>query len=166
MLQSVALWGIGALVGPHPSSQRRASLPLPNRFTDWVCGIISFQFSPQSSSRYPVPGIVPEAGCVQISPVPALKSSQYFNSLLESQCCVYLVKCHLPRSAPHELKCFKDAALSSWFCSICVPRGIGDLVDPCLGESKPGSTRCGHVATQMGHEDKVAALQVACISSL
>lgn len=119
--------------------------PPPNRFSDWVCRIVSVQFSPQSSSSYLVPGIVPEAGCVQISQVRALKSPQYFNRFLVSRCSVYLLKWNLPRSPRRELNCFKDASLSSWRCAPCVPRGIGDRMASCLQESKPQSTRlCPH----------------------
>lgn len=46
---------------------------------------------------------------------------------------------------------------------------MGDLVDPGLEESKsqsPKAQDCGQRVTQMCHEEKVAALQMACISSL
>lgn len=89
--------------------------PTPPRFIDWLWGIISFWFSPHSSSNYFVPGIVSEAGCVQISQVSVLKSSWYCNSFLVSQCCVFLLKWSLPRSPPCELKCFKDPSLIMFY---------------------------------------------------
>lgn len=58
-----------------------------------------------------MPGIVPEAGCVQISQVSVLK----FNSFLVSQCCVFFLKWSLPRSPPHELKCFRDPSLIMFY---------------------------------------------------
>lgn len=53
--------------------------------------------------------------CTDQSSFWVLKSSQYFQSFLVSQCCVFLLKRSLPRSPPHELKCFKDPSLIMFY---------------------------------------------------
>lgn len=120
--------------------------PPQHGLTDWVCGIISFQFSPHSSSSNSVPG----AGHIQINQaVSAFRSSQYFNHFLYLSVDYFCLNEVFP-GPPSELK-WLLASLSPWWCSTCVPKRMRGPVDPYLDESKSKTQGCGHLITQMGH---------------